>query len=110
MQRPNLILVLALAACGPGAYTRAEVVYAEPPQYVYVAPPARRTRTAEARRTPPPRACRRRGRRRRGQARVSGWDAASALQGEVSIKDSATPRFVTAAIRRWRGSLRLTAP
>src|SRR5439155_25149515 len=73
------------------------------------APPARRTRTAEARRTPPPRACRGRGRKRRGQARVSGWDAASALQGEVSIKDSATPRFVTAA-RRWHGSLRLTAP
>src|SRR5438309_977191 len=38
MQRPNLILLLALAACGPGAYTRAEVVYAEPPQYVYVVP------------------------------------------------------------------------
>jgi len=41
MQRPNLILVLALAACGPGAYTRAEVVYAEPPQYVYVVPAER---------------------------------------------------------------------
>ena len=41
MKRPNLILVLALAACGRGAYTRAEVVYAEPPQYVYVVPAER---------------------------------------------------------------------
>src|SRR3989442_7229010 len=41
MQRPNLILVLACAACGPGVYTRAEVVYAEPPQYVYVVPAER---------------------------------------------------------------------
>ena len=32
------LLALGVAACGPGVYTRAEVVYAEPPQYVYVAP------------------------------------------------------------------------
>ena len=31
-------LALALAACGPGIYTRAEVVYAEPAQYEYVVP------------------------------------------------------------------------
>lgn len=31
-------LALPLAACGPGIYTRAEVVYAEPPQYTYVVP------------------------------------------------------------------------
>ena len=31
-------LALALAACGPGVYTRAEVVYAEPVQYEYVVP------------------------------------------------------------------------
>lgn len=31
-------LALALAACGPGVYTRAEVVYAEPAQYEYVVP------------------------------------------------------------------------
>src|SRR6058998_4432751 len=35
-----LVSLLATAACVPG-YTRAEVVYAEPAQYVYVAPPER---------------------------------------------------------------------
>ncbi len=33
-----LVPVLALSACGPGVYTRAEVVYAEPAPYVYVVP------------------------------------------------------------------------
>lgn len=31
-------LALPLTACGPGIYTRAEVVYAEPPAYTYVVP------------------------------------------------------------------------
>ena len=35
-----LVSLLATAACVPG-YTRAEVVYAEPADYVYVAPPER---------------------------------------------------------------------
>ncbi len=38
MKRLLPILALAAAACGPGVYTRAEVVYAEPAQYVYVVP------------------------------------------------------------------------
>ena len=38
MKRLLSILALAGAACGPGVYTRAEVVYAEPAQYVYVVP------------------------------------------------------------------------
>ena len=38
MSRFAPALALALAACGPGMYTRAEVVYAEPAQYVYVVP------------------------------------------------------------------------
>ena len=38
MRRYFPTLALALAACGPGVYTRAEVVYAEPAQYVYVEP------------------------------------------------------------------------
>lgn len=41
MNRFTLVLAalaLPLAACGPGLYTRAEVVYAEPPQYTYVVP------------------------------------------------------------------------
>src|SRR5256885_12033641 len=38
MRRYVLTLALVLAACGPGIYTRAEVVYAEPAQYVYVEP------------------------------------------------------------------------
>ena len=38
MRRYVLALALVLAACGPGVYTRAEVVYAEPAQYVYVEP------------------------------------------------------------------------
>jgi len=41
MRRLYLAPVLALAACGPGVYTRAEVVYAEPAKYVYVVPPER---------------------------------------------------------------------
>jgi hypothetical protein len=42
MHRLVLFLACALVtACGPGVYTRAELVYAEPPQYVYVAPPER---------------------------------------------------------------------
>ena len=41
MRRLYLAPVLALAACGPGVYTRAEVVYAEPASYVYVVPPER---------------------------------------------------------------------
>jgi len=41
MRRLYLAPVLALAACGPGVYTRAEVVYAEPANYVYVVPPER---------------------------------------------------------------------
>lgn len=41
MRRLVPVLALSLAACGPGVYTRAEVVYAEPAQYVYVAPPER---------------------------------------------------------------------
>jgi hypothetical protein len=32
------MLLVLTAACGPGVYTRAEVVYAEPAQYVYVVP------------------------------------------------------------------------
>src|SRR6266568_2038866 len=36
MKRLVSMLALALAACGPGIYTRAEIVYAEPPRYVYV--------------------------------------------------------------------------
>ena len=35
-----LVSLLATAACVPG-YTRAEVVYAEPADYVYVVPPER---------------------------------------------------------------------
>src|SRR5437773_2285790 len=31
-------LVMVVAACGPGVYTRAEVVYAEPADHVYVVP------------------------------------------------------------------------
>ncbi|HYT04715.1 MAG TPA: hypothetical protein VEM13_07520 [Gemmatimonadales bacterium] len=38
MKRILPFLALAVAACGPGVYTRAEVVYAEPAQYVYVVP------------------------------------------------------------------------
>ena len=41
MQRmiPSLsLLALAIAACGPGVYTRAEVVYGEPAPYTYVVP------------------------------------------------------------------------
>ena len=39
MVRPYyLAATLLLAACGPGMYTRAEVVYAEPAQYEYVVP------------------------------------------------------------------------
>ena len=39
MLRPNCLAVaLLVAACGPGMYTRAEVVYAEPAQYEYVVP------------------------------------------------------------------------
>src|SRR2546430_15478102 len=38
MRRYVLTLALVLAACGPGVYTRAEGVYAEPAQYVYVEP------------------------------------------------------------------------
>ena len=38
MKRLVAVLALAVVACGPGAYTRAEVVYAEPAQYVYVVP------------------------------------------------------------------------
>jgi hypothetical protein len=39
MLRPYyLAATLLLAACGPGIYTRAEVVYAEPAQYEYVVP------------------------------------------------------------------------
>jgi hypothetical protein len=41
MQRliPSLsLLALAIAACGPGVYTRAEVVYGEPAPYAYVVP------------------------------------------------------------------------
>src|SRR5712692_1722725 len=38
MRRPYPLLALALAACGRVVYTRAAVVYAEPPSYVYVAP------------------------------------------------------------------------
>src|SRR5437667_12214007 len=41
MRRLVPVLALSLAACGPGVYTRAEVVYAEPVQYVYVAPAER---------------------------------------------------------------------
>ena len=36
----GLMPLLAAAACVPG-YTRAEIVYAEPAEYVYVAPPER---------------------------------------------------------------------
>lgn len=39
MLRPHCVAVaLLVAACGPGMYTRAEVVYAEPAQYEYVVP------------------------------------------------------------------------
>jgi len=39
MRRYFPMLALVLAACGPGfVFTRAEVVYAEPAQYVYVEP------------------------------------------------------------------------
>jgi hypothetical protein len=38
MKRLFALLALAGAACAPGVYTRAEVVYAEPPQYEYVVP------------------------------------------------------------------------
>src|SRR5437870_5488566 len=38
MRRAVPMLALSLAACGAGVYTRAEVVYAEPAQYVYVVP------------------------------------------------------------------------
>jgi hypothetical protein len=39
MLRPRCLAVaLLVAACGPGMYTRAEVVYAEPAQYEYVVP------------------------------------------------------------------------
>src|SRR5690242_12985365 len=38
MRRYFPTIALVLAACGPGVYTRAEVVYAEPAQYVYVEP------------------------------------------------------------------------
>jgi len=31
-------LLMVVAACGPGVYTRAEVVYAEPADHVYVVP------------------------------------------------------------------------
>src|SRR3989449_6534218 len=31
-------LLMVVAACGPGVYTRAEVVYAEPAEHVYVVP------------------------------------------------------------------------
>jgi hypothetical protein len=45
MQRVALLLggctLSALAACAGGIYTRAELVYAEPAQYVYAAPPER---------------------------------------------------------------------
>ncbi|HYL21554.1 MAG TPA: hypothetical protein VEU74_07320 [Gemmatimonadales bacterium] len=33
-----LLLPVAVAACAPGGYTRAEVVYAEPARYEYVVP------------------------------------------------------------------------
>ncbi|HYK83303.1 MAG TPA: hypothetical protein VEU55_09185 [Gemmatimonadales bacterium] len=32
------LVALAVGACAPGMYTRAEFVYAEPPQYEYVVP------------------------------------------------------------------------
>lgn len=39
MLRPYyLAAALLVAACGPGMYTRAEVVYTEPAQYEYVVP------------------------------------------------------------------------
>jgi hypothetical protein len=38
MKRLLPLLGLAAAACAPGLYTRAEVVYGEPAQYEYVAP------------------------------------------------------------------------
>jgi hypothetical protein len=38
MKRLLPVLVLAAAGCAPGLYTRAEVVYGEPPQYEYVVP------------------------------------------------------------------------
>jgi hypothetical protein len=38
MKRLLPLLGLAVAACGPGVYTSAEVVYAEPAQYEYVVP------------------------------------------------------------------------
>ena len=38
MRHPFILVALVLPACAPGAYTRAEVVYAEPAQYVYVVP------------------------------------------------------------------------
>lgn len=36
--RSYILLPVAAAACAPGGYTRAEVVYAEPAQYEYVVP------------------------------------------------------------------------
>src|SRR5213594_1323226 len=41
MRTPNSLLLtaaLALSACAPYGYTRAEIVYGEPTEYVYVAP------------------------------------------------------------------------
>lgn len=38
MKHPFVPLTVALAACAPGTYTRAEVVYAEPAPYSYVVP------------------------------------------------------------------------
>lgn len=38
MKSSSCLLMLALCACAPGVYTSAEVVYAEPAQYVYVVP------------------------------------------------------------------------
>jgi hypothetical protein len=38
MKRLLPMLLALAAACGPGVYTRAEIVYAEPAQYVYVVP------------------------------------------------------------------------
>ena len=36
--RSYILLPVVVAACAPGGYTRAEVVYAEPAQYEYVVP------------------------------------------------------------------------
>ena len=38
MNRSYLLLPMVVAACAPGGYTRAEVVYAEPARYEYVVP------------------------------------------------------------------------